>query len=188
MGHPVALDDHFGILEHQVSASERPEVRFPPAEDDRHDVDRHVVIRLARQLTLATEEPEARGLLALMLLNQRNGAACSFARTGRGSHAHQLDLYMVTGALCRHRNHYADMATYLIRETATARVSATLNECRSTRGAGRKEKTPPQPMTRPGQFSGLNSQRQRYFRVTMRLPAALAAPRQTSPTSPRWML
>jgi RNA polymerase sigma factor (sigma-70 family) len=32
-------------------------------------------IRLARQLTLATEEPEARGLLALMLLNHARGAA-----------------------------------------------------------------------------------------------------------------
>jgi RNA polymerase sigma factor (sigma-70 family) len=32
-------------------------------------------IRLARQLTLATEEPEARGLLALMLLNRARSAA-----------------------------------------------------------------------------------------------------------------
>src|SRR5205807_5791309 len=32
-------------------------------------------IRLARQLTLATEEPEARGLLALMLLNHARLAA-----------------------------------------------------------------------------------------------------------------
>ena len=29
MEHPVALDDHFGILEHQVSVSERPEDGFP---------------------------------------------------------------------------------------------------------------------------------------------------------------
>jgi hypothetical protein len=43
MEHPVALEDHFGILEHQVALGERPEVRLPPAEDDRHDVDRHVV-------------------------------------------------------------------------------------------------------------------------------------------------
>jgi hypothetical protein len=26
-----------------VAVGERPEVRLPPAEDDRHDVDRHVV-------------------------------------------------------------------------------------------------------------------------------------------------
>ena len=38
---PVALEDPLGILEHQVAASERPEARLPPAEDDRHDVDRH---------------------------------------------------------------------------------------------------------------------------------------------------
>jgi hypothetical protein len=43
MEHPVALDDHLGILEHQVAGSECPELRLPPAEDDRHDVDRHVV-------------------------------------------------------------------------------------------------------------------------------------------------
>lgn len=43
MEHAVALDDHLGIVEHQVAVSERPEVRLPPAEDDRHDVDRHVV-------------------------------------------------------------------------------------------------------------------------------------------------
>ena len=39
-----------------------------PATPDRVDLAREA-IRLARQLTLATEEPEARGLLALMLLN-----------------------------------------------------------------------------------------------------------------------
>ena len=49
MEHPVALDDHFGILEHQMAVSERPEVRLPPAEDDRHDVDRHVVDEPKRQ-------------------------------------------------------------------------------------------------------------------------------------------
>src|ERR1700680_2334757 len=49
MEHPVALDDHFGILEQQVAVSERPEVRLPPAEDDRHDVDRHVVDEPQRQ-------------------------------------------------------------------------------------------------------------------------------------------
>jgi hypothetical protein len=43
MEHPVALDDHLGILEHQVAGSECPVLRLPPAEDDRHDVDRHVV-------------------------------------------------------------------------------------------------------------------------------------------------
>jgi len=32
---------HLGILEHQVTVGARPEVRLPPAEDDRHDVDRH---------------------------------------------------------------------------------------------------------------------------------------------------
>ena len=49
MEHPVALDDHLGILEHQVAVSERPEVRLPPAEDDRHDVDRHVIDEPQRQ-------------------------------------------------------------------------------------------------------------------------------------------
>ena len=49
MEHPVALDDHFGILEHKVAVTERPEVRLPPAEDDRHDVDRHVVDEPQRQ-------------------------------------------------------------------------------------------------------------------------------------------
>ena len=39
-------------------------------------------IRLARQLTLATDEPEARGLLALMLLNHARRAA-RFDREGR---------------------------------------------------------------------------------------------------------
>ena len=43
MEHPVALDDHLGILEHQAAVSERPEVRLPLAEDDRHDVDRHMI-------------------------------------------------------------------------------------------------------------------------------------------------
>ena len=43
MEHPVAPDDHIGILEHQVAVSERPEVRLSPAGDDRHDVDRHLV-------------------------------------------------------------------------------------------------------------------------------------------------
>lgn len=49
MEHPVALDDHFGILERQVAVSKRPEVRLPPAEDDRHDVDCHVVDEPQRQ-------------------------------------------------------------------------------------------------------------------------------------------
>ena len=49
MEHPVALDDHVGILQHQASVSERPEVRLPPAENDRHDVDRHVVDEPQRQ-------------------------------------------------------------------------------------------------------------------------------------------
>src|SRR5215203_1810114 len=49
MEHPVALGDHLGILEHQVAVGERPEVRLPPAEDDRHDVDRHVVDEPQRQ-------------------------------------------------------------------------------------------------------------------------------------------
>jgi hypothetical protein len=49
MEHPVAWDDHPGILEHQVAVSERPEVRLPSAEDDRHDVDRHVVDEPQRQ-------------------------------------------------------------------------------------------------------------------------------------------
>src|SRR5438105_3721985 len=58
MEHPVALDDQLGILEHQASVSDRPEVRLPPAEDDRHDVDRHVVdepqrLRLPADLTRA---------------------------------------------------------------------------------------------------------------------------------------
>jgi RNA polymerase sigma factor (sigma-70 family) len=43
----------------------------PPARVDLADE----AIRLARQLTLATEEPEARGLLALMLLNHARRAA-----------------------------------------------------------------------------------------------------------------
>src|SRR5207248_4286478 len=47
--HPVALDDQLWILEHQVAVSERPEVRLPPAEDDWHDVDRHVVDKPQRQ-------------------------------------------------------------------------------------------------------------------------------------------
>jgi RNA polymerase sigma factor (sigma-70 family) len=42
----------------------------PPAQDLAREA-----IRLARQLTLATEEPEARGLLALMLLNHARLAA-----------------------------------------------------------------------------------------------------------------
>jgi hypothetical protein len=50
---PVALEEHFGILEHQVALGERPEVRLPPAEYDRHDVDRHVV-----------DEPQRHGLPA----------------------------------------------------------------------------------------------------------------------------
>jgi hypothetical protein len=41
--HPVASDDHVGILEHHVAVGKRPEVRRPSAEDDWHDVDRHVV-------------------------------------------------------------------------------------------------------------------------------------------------
>lgn len=49
MEHPVALDDHVGIPEHPVAVRERPEVRLPPAEDDRHDVDRHVVDEPERQ-------------------------------------------------------------------------------------------------------------------------------------------
>src|SRR6266511_3170633 len=40
-------------------------------------------IRLARQLTLATEEPEARGLLALMLLNHARLPARAVERPGR---------------------------------------------------------------------------------------------------------
>ena len=36
--HPVALDDHVGVLEHQVTVSERPEVRLSPAEDDRPQI------------------------------------------------------------------------------------------------------------------------------------------------------
>src|SRR5260370_27268037 len=36
MGQSGAVDEHFGIVEPQVAVSERPEVRLPPAEDDRH--------------------------------------------------------------------------------------------------------------------------------------------------------
>ena len=49
MEHSVALDDHLGILEHQVALGESSEVRLPPAEDDRDDVDRHVVDEPRRQ-------------------------------------------------------------------------------------------------------------------------------------------
>ncbi len=42
MEHPVALNDHLGIRQHQVANSERPEVWLPAAEEDRHYVDRHV--------------------------------------------------------------------------------------------------------------------------------------------------
>src|SRR5260370_28258566 len=59
MEHPVALDDHLGILEHQVAVSERPEVRLPPAEDDRHDVDRQVVEEPQRQRLPATSPSPA---------------------------------------------------------------------------------------------------------------------------------
>src|SRR4029077_3722835 len=43
MEYPVALDDHLRIPEHQVAIRVCPEVRLSPAEDDRHDVHRHVV-------------------------------------------------------------------------------------------------------------------------------------------------
>src|SRR5881275_530091 len=43
MEHPMSLDDHVGILEHQVVVSQRPEVRLPTSENHRHDIDRHVV-------------------------------------------------------------------------------------------------------------------------------------------------
>ena len=49
MEHSVAVDDHLGILEHQVAVGESPEVRLPPAEDDRHDVDRYMVDESQRQ-------------------------------------------------------------------------------------------------------------------------------------------
>src|SRR5438132_1524291 len=49
MEYPVALDDQLGILEHQASVSDRPEVWLPRAEDDRHDVDRHMVDEPQRQ-------------------------------------------------------------------------------------------------------------------------------------------
>lgn len=39
MEHPVALDDHVRILEPRPAVRERPEVRLPPAQDDRYDVD-----------------------------------------------------------------------------------------------------------------------------------------------------
>ena len=56
MEHTGALDDHLGILEHQVAVSEHPEVRLSP-EDDRHDVDRHVVDEPQRQrLSSASSE------------------------------------------------------------------------------------------------------------------------------------
>ena len=56
-------------------------------------------IRLARQLTLATEEPEARGLLALMLLNHARlparfdseGRIVTLDRQDRGSVGHPRD-------------------------------------------------------------------------------------------------
>ena len=67
--HPVALDDHLRILEHQVAVTERPGIRLPAAEDGRHDVDRHEVdepqrVRLAADLTRAhTDLPLAGQLL-----------------------------------------------------------------------------------------------------------------------------
>ena len=49
--------------------------------------ERFEAIRLTRQLTLATEEPEARGLLALMLLNHaRLPARRDSEGRGRGRH------------------------------------------------------------------------------------------------------
>jgi hypothetical protein len=64
MEHAVALDDHLRIVEHQVAVSERPEVRLPPAEDDRHDVDRHVVDEPAERANGVVSARVVVGMLA----------------------------------------------------------------------------------------------------------------------------